>query len=216
MPHVTALRAAAAAARGRRGAAGRGGGAAGDWVDVELDGAPWRALPATAVVRAGLGVGVELSRERARLLARERRRAIALELGVRALTSRDRSSAELAAHLERRGVGEPERTRAVAALAEGGYVDDTRFARSRSEALAERGQGDAAIRFDLEQRGLDGGAVEEALRALEPEAERARQLVARLGASPKTARALARRGFGEETLETVIGNAFAEDAGEPV
>ena len=39
-------------------------------VDVELDGAPWRTLPADAVVRSGLLVGRALDRPTARTLAR--------------------------------------------------------------------------------------------------------------------------------------------------
>ena len=44
-----------------------------------------------------------------------------------------------------------------------GYVDDGRFAADRAAALAGRGQGDAAIRFDLQGRGVDPEAIEAAL-----------------------------------------------------
>src|SRR5207253_2125106 len=43
-------------------------------VEVELDGEPWRVLPAAVVVRAELRVGRRLDREPARLRARELRR----------------------------------------------------------------------------------------------------------------------------------------------
>ena len=61
MPTVTALR---ADRRGR--------------VAVELDGRPWRALPADVVVRAGLAEGRPLDRPALRLVRRELRRAEAL------------------------------------------------------------------------------------------------------------------------------------------
>ena len=48
-------------------------------VAVELDGARWRTVPAEVVVRVRLGVGEELDRPRARELARELRRARAVD-----------------------------------------------------------------------------------------------------------------------------------------
>jgi SOS response regulatory protein OraA/RecX len=70
--------------------------------------------------------------------------------------------------------------------------------------LAERGKGDAAIRFDLERSGVSGAAVEEALTQLEPERERAERLVGRRGATPETARLLAGRGFDEDVVTAVV------------
>ena len=104
----------------------------------------------------------------------------AVQTALRALRFRDRTSAELAARLERRGVGEAEREQALETLERIGYVDDARFARSRAEQL------------------------EEALAELEPERERAAAIVAARGRSPQTARYLASRGFGEEALEWVV------------
>ncbi|MGZ4354554.1 MAG: hypothetical protein ACXVZ4_13515, partial [Gaiellaceae bacterium] len=78
MPVVTALR---ERPRGR--------------VEVELDGAPWRLVPADAVVRAGLRVGGRLDRETARTLGRELRRAQALGVAVQALRYRDHSRRSL-------------------------------------------------------------------------------------------------------------------------
>lgn len=187
-----------------------------DRVRVELDGARWRVIPAAAVVRAGLSVGCPLDRERARTLARELRRARALEVGTRALGRRDRTTVELALLLERRGVRPDDRAEAVAALERAGYVDDERFALVRASSLAERGQGDAAIEDDLDSRGIPKDAIAAALTALEPEHERADRLVRRLGASLGTARTLARRGFSEESLEGALGGQFAAGEGEPV
>ncbi len=133
----------------------------------------------------------------------------ALELAAEALARRDHSTAELAASLERSGVDATEAAQAVERLAAAGYVDDERAAASRAEALAARGYGDAAIRCDLEGRGLAPPAVQAALATLEPEAERARRLLERSGASARTARRLAARGFDAESLEA----AFAARAG---
>lgn len=162
-------------------------------VAVSLDGAEWRVLPAAVVVRSGLLVGVELDRERARSLARELRRGRALALAGRALRRRDHSGRELDERLGRAGVGEAARADALETLERVGLVDDERFALARAEELARRGRGDAAIRWDLARRGLASEAIQAALDALEPEAERA----AGLGLAPA---ALARRGFSEDVV----------------
>src|SRR5579864_669206 len=110
-----------------------------DRVRVELDGAPWRTLPAAAVVSARLTVGTDLDRARARELAQAVRRAEALGAGTRALARRDRSVVGLADYLTRRGVGRKERAEAIDRLADIGYLDDARFALGRARSLAERG-----------------------------------------------------------------------------
>src|SRR5205807_9029931 len=85
-------------------------------VEVELDGEPWRVLPAAVVVRAELRVGRRLDRESARLLARELRRAEALARATRALASRDRSRGELEARLDAAGVSATAREDALSSL----------------------------------------------------------------------------------------------------
>jgi SOS response regulatory protein OraA/RecX len=85
---------------------------------------------------------------------RDPRRGKALDAGVRALTHRDRSEQSVRNVLERKGFGRVEREEAVATLRRQGALDDDRFARSRAAALAERGFGDRAIAFRLEQEGI--------------------------------------------------------------
>jgi len=128
----------------------------------------------------------------------------AVETALRALRHRDRSTAELDARLEQRGVGEAERQEALETLERIGYVDDERFARSRAERLAERGSGDALIRDDLERRGIPAELVDSALAGIGPERERAARIIERRGPGVKTARYLAARGFGEDALQKVI------------
>jgi regulatory protein len=184
VPTVTALR------PGRR-----------DSVRVELDGEAWRTVPAAAVVAAGLRVGSPLDRERARELRRALRRFAARDEAARALSRRDRSEAELTAHLARRGVDGTWQAEAVGAMRSLGYVDDARFAASRALAMAGRGYGDEAIRWDLEGRGLGPEHIQAALTEVEPESDRAHAIAARLGAGPKAARALAAKGFSPESIE---------------
>jgi SOS response regulatory protein OraA/RecX len=137
-----------------------------------------------------------------------------IDLAARALQHRDRSRRELEDRLARAGIGDEECADALDALERVGYVDDTRFAAARAESLADRGYGDEAIRHDLvELHGIDAELVAETVAGLEPELDRARALVERLGHSGKTARQLARKGFGEESLAAAMGADVAEGAG---
>jgi SOS response regulatory protein OraA/RecX len=170
-------------------------------VEVELDGEPWRVLPATVVVRAELRVGRRLDRESARLLARELRRAKALARATRALASRDRSRGELAARLDEAGISETARDDALSSLEAAGLLDDTRVAESRARDLARRGYGDAAIRSDLRIRRISPETITAAVEELEPETERAWQAVEGKERTPKLLRRLASRGFSRDTLE---------------
>lgn len=180
-------------------------------VAVELDGARWRTLPLDVVVRVALGVGEELDRARLRELARELRRARALDAGLRALARRDLSTAALAGRLERRHVGAADRDATVAMLARAGLVDDERYASRRAESLAERGHGDEAIRWRLQREGIPEAVAAGAVGALEPERARAERIVAMRGRGPATARELARRGFGEDAVEAALGSAVADE-----
>jgi regulatory protein len=199
MPTVTALR---AAGRGR--------------VAVELDGEPWRTIPLEAALRAGVATGVALERPQLRALRRELRRGEAVARAARALRSRDRSVRELDDRLARTGVRAPERVQAIATLERAGLVDDARVASARAAALAARGRGDAAIRWELERAGLAAEHVERALGELEPERERVQRLLAHEQPGPRLAGRLARRGFDRDTIEAVLGASDGWRATAPV
>jgi len=180
-------------------------------VAVELDGAPWRVLPADVVVRAGLVEGRALDRDALRRVGRELRRAEALRVAGRALRSRDLSRRRLAERLERT-VPPQTAAESLATLERAGLVDDQRVAQARAGGLADRGWGDEAIRHRLRAEAFDEAVVAEAVHALEPEGERARRLIDRRGPGPRTARYLAGRGFGEDAVEAAFGAAFGQDA----
>jgi SOS response regulatory protein OraA/RecX len=131
-----------------------------------------------------------------------------IDLATRALEHRDRSRRQLDERLARAGITGEARADALETLERIGYVDDARFATTRAAALAARGYGDEAIRHRLAGEGVTGVLVEEALATLEPEAERARSIVAKLGASARTTGALLRKGFSEDAVEAAGG--FAE------
>jgi len=179
-------------------------------VAVELDGARWRTVPADVLVRVRLGVGEELDRPRARELARELRRARAVDTALRAVSRREQSTAELDRRLRQRGFAPGLREETLNRLERVGLVDDERYAMRRAESLSERGQGDEAIRWRLERDGVPGETAAKAVAALPPERQRARLVVAAQGTGVRTARELARRGFGEDAVEEALGEVVAD------
>jgi len=133
------------------------------------------------------------------------REARPLELATAALARRDLSAAELRGALERRGVEAEDAAAAVARLEAAGYVDDSRYAAARAEALAARGYGDEGILRDLRRHGVDAAAAAAAIGMLEPEPDRAARLAGRFGRSPRTARRLAAKGFAPDVIESAFG-----------
>ena len=128
----------------------------------------------------------------------------ALDVAAKALARRDFSERALRERLLRAGVSPAQAEEALARLRSDGVLDDARFAVNRAQALAERGRGNAAIRFDLEGQGVEGELIEHALAELEPERVRAERIVARRGPGPATARLLAGRGFDEDVIEAAV------------
>lgn len=131
-------------------------------------------------------------------------RSDAVEAAVRALRLRDRSAAELDERLRARGIEPDERREVLGTLERSGYVDDVRYAETRAATLAERGSGDALIRDDLERRGIAVETIAAAVASLEPERERAERIVRHRGATAKTARYLAAKGFDEEVAMAAV------------
>jgi SOS response regulatory protein OraA/RecX len=174
-------------------------------VALEVDGRRWRVVPDDVVVRCGLVTGVELERSLLRELRRELRRAEALAAATRALARRDLSRRRLDERLRARGASAPERERAVATLEAAGLVDDARLARRRSEDLAERGWGDAAIAARLERDGVTAELARSAIADLAPEGERAVAVARQVSDRHKAWKLLSRRGFSADSAESALG-----------
>jgi regulatory protein len=139
------------------------------------------------------------------------RRDCALALAERALVRRDFSERGLRERLLRAGADAGEVEEALARLCEAGILDDARFAAARARTLAERGRGNAAIRFDLAGQGVSQELADDVIAELEPERERAERVVARRGAGPKTARLLAGRGFADDQVARAAGGDVAPE-----
>jgi SOS response regulatory protein OraA/RecX len=166
-------------------------------------------VPVEVVLAAGLHVGLTLDRDRLRTMRRELRSREALAQASRLLARRDLSVRGLSAELERRRVAPAARRETVSRLLDAGAVDEPRSARRRAELLAARGAGDLLVRHDLESRGFPAEVVEQALEGLPDEDERARRIVSVRGASPATARYLARKGFAEDVIESALSGSVA-------
>jgi regulatory protein len=141
---------------------------------------------------------------------------LAIDCAVRALARCDHSVAGLRAKLERAGFSESAQADALDTLGRRGYLDDARYARHRAAVLAERGYGDERICAELAAQGVDREAVESALAALQPEADRALREAAKAGGGVRAIQALARRGFAEEALEGLGAGVVADDPSEGV
>ncbi|HYO68231.1 MAG TPA: regulatory protein RecX [Archangium sp.] len=147
---------------------------------------------------------------------------------LRLLAVRARSRHELLTALERKGFSEPVREAALEQVAGWGYLDDERFARDRAAVLLQRGRyGPQAVEQRLQAHGLSreaaSEAVAEARGAVEFDAEAtARQVLAQRGLSgrklgPKeharAGRLLFSRGFSEDVIQRVLGDATLEPSG---
>ena len=97
----------------------------------------------------------------------------ALELAYRHLGARDRTSAEVLAHLERRGIEAPVAQEAVAELERQGYLDDARYARRFAEDRRQLdGWGDERIARRLATAGVREDEIRAALGERAPEEAR--------------------------------------------
>ena len=169
-------------------------------------------MPTRAVVETGLRVGTELTRPVARDLRRALRRSEAIGYAERLLTTSERSTAQLRAGLERRGVAPAMSESLLAELERAGLVSDARAAVRRAQTLADRSWGDAAIASRLAEEGYDDGTCADAIATLDGETERARAALARKERKPaQAARFLMQRGFDPDLVQELRDtDAFTE------
>ena len=135
----------------------------------------------------------------------------AVEVGLKALSRRELSHAELVARLERSGIDSEDAELASSQLTQAGYQSDERAAEERARVLAARLHGDLAIRIDLRRRGISEADVGSALAGIDPELVRAEALARRSGGADQLARALHRKGYTEDTIEAALRTAGAQE-----
>ena len=137
----------------------------------------------------------------------------ALALALKALARKERTVAEMGTWLRQRGLADDEVEVVVGHLAEGGILDDARFAAQYAADKRElAGWGSDRIRAALLERGVTAADVEAAI-AEEPasEVERAAAVLVERGLSLRGERDrsrafgfLWRRGYGAETVYEAI------------
>ena len=135
----------------------------------------------------------------------------ALETGIKALSRRDLSRAELVARLQRSGIDTEDAELACMQLTHAGYQSDERAAEERTRVLAGRLQGDLAIRIDLRRRGISDADIDSALEGIDPELARAEALVRKASSAEQLARALHRKGYADDTIEAALRIAGAQE-----
>jgi SOS response regulatory protein OraA/RecX len=142
--------------------------------------------------------------------------ARAQDLAARALAHRDLSVSALRKRLEAGGVGRGEADRVVGGLVRSGLVDDVRLAQRLASSLADRGFGDGAILARLEAEGIDADKRTFVLSTLEAEERRAVALAKQESARGlrRLSALLARRGFGDDAVETALESLDGRYPGE--
>jgi regulatory protein len=145
-----------------------------------------------------------------------------LDYAYRLLAQRDYSEQELGTKLLAKGFTEDAVIRTVTCLKEQKYLNDTRLAADQSERLNARGFGPEGIKAKLAQKGFSLQTIDHVLTANEAVDARAsaRQLLAsRFSADalkqPRTYvrafRLLLRRGYSQDVVESVMGNAPSDE-----
>ena len=125
----------------------------------------------------------------------------ALAIAYRYLNSRERTRAEMSAHLQSKGVDVRDTERSIQALVEQGHLDDARFARLFVQDKRELDEwGADRIRQVLHTRGVDPDVIEDELAEHEQnssgEIERALAVLRRRFPSPAGDRRERERAFG--------------------
>jgi regulatory protein len=138
-----------------------------------------------------------------------------LDLGVRALARRDRTTDQIAKLLAAKGASPTQVRTVVRRLTSLKYLDDAAFAlRWVERRLARMPMGRARLQEELLATGCPESIVQETVRASYrkvSEGDLARQVVATAGKLTslrmrgRVARLLSQRGFDEDTIETALG-----------
>jgi regulatory protein len=144
-----------------------------------------------------------------------------VQLAVRYLARLDRTEVQVEAFLRRKGATSTQAKRTIERLKRLTYLDDASYARRWIETrLARRPMGRERLKAELLAKGLSERLVDEAVRVAcrgVSEHELAVGVLKsqkRSGSDPDLGRAvrvLRRRGFAEDTIETVVGRLGRDD-----
>jgi regulatory protein len=153
-------------------------------------------------------------------------------VALRYLTGRDRTEAQLRAHLLRKGASSTSLRLVIRRLLDHGYLNDEAYARRWAESrLAQRPMGRSRLEAELSSRGVPLPIMAQVLDRLYAEEDEARlayrllarrtSMPARMGEAPgqidsrrfaRMAGMLRRYGFSHDTIATVLGEPENRDA----
>lgn len=149
---------------------------------------------------------------------------VARKIALDQLAARARSEQELRQKMARRDVPADVADEIIERFSQVGLVDDAAFAHALTATRSEVGkQGKARIRQELRAKGVDRETADEALDALDPEAERQaaltlarRRVRSMAGLERHVARrrlsgVLARRGFSYSIVSSVLEDVLGPD-----
>jgi regulatory protein len=192
-------------------------------VRVHVDGRPYCAVPASALGRAGVAAGTELTPERLDQLGELADEEGAFRTLLRALERRSFARRDLGRRLVRKGHRHEAVEAALERAAGLGLLDDAAYTRNYVETRSARGRGPGRLLRDLLAMGVERHIIDTAIaeqwppdvdRSAMPRAlaaKRARQL----GQLPREAKRrrltayLARRGFTGSDVREAIQEALA-------
>lgn len=149
-------------------------------------------------------------------LSEQEQNQMARDIVTRQLAMMDRSRAQLAATLERKGIPEVVADEVLSRYEELGLIDDVHFAEALTRTrFNQKGASRRAIAAELQKKGVDRDIIEEATSQIDPDAEleAAVELASKKlrsgGGNPDTLERrayalLARRGFGAGVCGTAL------------
>lgn len=185
-------------------------------VVVQADGATIARLPKAHYEKCPLHEGDEIDPERWLERVAEVQRADAYEAALTQLDYSARTEKQLTDALRRKGYVAPVVDATVERLRAAGLIDDARYARRMAETQAAKPVGIYSFKRRLMARGISVDDAEDALARFDDEQQRdacraaAQGLWRKYAALPprearaKLSQALARRGFGWESIEAVV------------
>jgi regulatory protein len=137
-------------------------------VNVYLDGE--FAFGLERIVAAWLYVGQELSEEKISSLQDEDQREAAYQKALNFIQYRERSEAEVQQHLKEQNLSEEIAGQVIERLRRSGLVNDQRFAQAWIENRSEfHPRSRRALAYELRQKGIDPGAIQDALQDVDEE-----------------------------------------------
>lgn len=187
-------------------------------VNIYLDGE--FAFGLSRIVAAWLSVGQELDDEKIASLQQEDALEVAYQIALNLLSYRNRTEAEVRAHLVKKGIGEDIIQSVLERLQRSGLLNDQQFAQEWVENRNEyRPRGRRALVYELRQKGVPDEAIQAAVEELDEEelAYQAAQKKARQFQQmewqefkQRMYAFLARRGFSYEISAPVVTRIWQE------